>query len=216
MAAGASYDTAHPGIASLGISRLPGKGSSAAFSAMVDLSLRAHGELVGPVVSALVRSDSLGVPLDLLPPHLLMALRRPEEPLPQIPVRHRLFAMVEPTVLSPLLVPAPSHAVDEVGGVGVDGHRKSLVHGLQRDACGGYLHPQVSGVLLAAADLLDPPVPVDDNGPVAPGTAGAGGRSVGVDLDFLLGQGRWPSAYLPSTHSRVPPPARVPSSRTIR
>src|SRR5829696_2384628 len=114
MAAGASYDTAHPGIASVGISRSPGEGFSAAFSATVDLFLRGHGELVGPVVSALVRSYSLGVPLDLLPPHLLMALRCSEEPFPQIPVRHRLFAMVEPSVLSPLLVPAPSHAVDEV------------------------------------------------------------------------------------------------------
>src|SRR5215203_5643725 len=100
-----------------------------------------------------------------------------------------LNAVVEPSFLSPLLVPASSHAVDEVGGVGVDGHRITLVYSLQRDAGGGYLHPQVGGVLLSAADLLGPPVPVVDNGPVASGTSGARGRSVGVDVGLLLGQG---------------------------
>ena len=35
-----------------------------------------------------------------------------QEPLPQIPVRHRRFAVVEPSVLSPLLVPTSPHAVD--------------------------------------------------------------------------------------------------------
>src|SRR5829696_716227 len=77
----------------------------------------------------------------LPPPHFLVALRRLQESLPQIPVRYRFFAVVEPSVLSPLLVPAPPHAVDEVGSVGVAGHCMPLVYGLQCHAGGGYLHP---------------------------------------------------------------------------
>src|SRR5215210_7754703 len=81
------------------------------------------------------------VPLDLPPPYLLVALRRFQKSLPQLPVRHRLIAVVEPSVLPPLLVPAPPHAVDEVGGVGVDGRDVPLVYGLQCDTRGGQLHP---------------------------------------------------------------------------
>src|SRR5215208_2511427 len=125
------------------------------------LLLGGHSELVGTVVPALVRALGLLVPLDLPPPHLLVALRRFQKSLPQIPVRYRFFAVVEPSVLPPLLVPAPPHAVDEVGGVGVDGHCMPLVYGLQGDTSSCYLHPQVGGILLAAADLFGLPLPID-------------------------------------------------------
>ena len=104
-----------------------------------------------------------------------------QESLPQVPVRHRLIAVGEPTVLSPLLVPASPHAVDEVGGVGVDGHDVPLVYHFEGDARGGNLHPQVGGVLLAAADLLGLPLP-RDNDSVASGTTGSTGCSVGVGI----------------------------------
>ena len=115
-----------------------------------------------------------------------------QEPLPQVPVRHRLIAVVEPSVLSPLLVPTPPHAVDEVGGVGVDGHDVSLVYRLKGDARAGYLHPQVGGVLLTTADLLGLPIPIDF-GTVASGPAGAGGCSVGVGVGLKPRQGYRPS-----------------------
>ncbi len=120
-----------------------------------------------------------------------MALRRLQEPLLQIPVRHRLIAVVEPSVLSPLLVPTSPHAVDEVGGVGENGHDVPFVYRLQGDAGGGQLHPKVRGVLLAAADLFGLPLPID-YGTVASGTAGAGGRSVGVDVGLQFRQRRQP------------------------
>src|SRR5215207_5575954 len=125
--------------------------------------------------------------LDLPPLHVAMALRRLEEPLPQVPVRHRPFTVIEPTVLPPLLVPASSHTVDEVGGVGVDGHSMILIYGLERHARSSYHHPQVGSVLFAAAYLLRLSIP-EDYGPVAPGTAGSCGRSVGVDVGFRPGR----------------------------
>src|SRR5215210_7610617 len=85
--------------------------------------------------------QSWSAPLPSPPSHFLVALRRLQEPLPQLPVRHRLIAVVEPSVLPPLLVPAPPHAVDEVGGVGVDGHKMPLLYCLQSAAGGGQLHP---------------------------------------------------------------------------
>src|SRR5215218_2513806 len=117
-----------------------------------------------------------------------------QEPLPQVPVRHRLIAVVEPSVLSPLLVPTPPHAVDEVGRVRVDGHCMPLVYPLQGDTCSGYLHPQVGGVLLAAADLLGLPIP-GDNDSVASGTAGAGGCPVGVGVGLWLIRAQRPSTH---------------------
>ena len=47
-----------------------------ASSVILRLVLRGHGELIGPVVSSLVRACTLGVPLDLPPPHFLVALCR--------------------------------------------------------------------------------------------------------------------------------------------
>ena len=138
-----------------------------------------------------------------------------QEPLPQVPVRHRLIAVVEPSVLSPLLVPTPPHAVDEVGGVGVDGHDVPLVYRLKGDARAGYLHPQVGGVLLTTADLLGLPIPIDF-GTVASGPAGAGGCSVGVGVGSSPGKGTDPPAYPSSTHPFIFSLDWVPSSRTIR
>src|SRR5215211_2625002 len=114
-------------------------GRRAACSLTTGLLLRGHSQLVGPVVPALVRPASLGVALHLPPSHLPVAPCRFQKPLPQVSVRHRLSEVVEPSVLPPLLVPAPPHAVDEVGGVGVDGHDVPLVYGLQCHAGGGYL-----------------------------------------------------------------------------
>src|SRR5215218_5569554 len=147
-----------------------------------------------------------------------MALFCFQEPLPQIPVRHRLIAVVEPSVLPPLLVPTPPHAVDEVGGVGVDGHRMPLVYSLQGDARGGNLHPQVGGVLLTTADLLALALPID-YGTVASGAAGAGGCPVGVGVDFRFRQGRRPSHLSPlrsSFRPCIPSLVWFPSRRTIR
>jgi hypothetical protein len=56
--------------------------SCGASSVTTGILLRRHGELVSPVVPSLMRSAGLGVPLDLLPPHFLVALRRFQEPLP--------------------------------------------------------------------------------------------------------------------------------------
>jgi hypothetical protein len=143
-------------------------------SGCLGLFLCCHGKLVGTVVSALVCPGRPGVSFDLLPSHFLVARHRFQEPLPQIPVRHGPLAVVEPAVFSPLLVPAPSHAVDEVGGIGIDGHRMALPYVLQSGAGGGYLHPQVGGVVLSPADLHGPPLPKQDDCPVASGAAGAG------------------------------------------
>jgi hypothetical protein len=71
------------------------------------LFLSGHGQLVGPVVPALVRASGLRVPLDLPPSHLPVALGRFEEPLPQVPVPHRSLEVGEPAVVPPLLIPAP-------------------------------------------------------------------------------------------------------------
>src|SRR5215216_2106982 len=125
-----------------------------------------------------------------------MALFCFQEPLPQIPVRHRLIAVVEPSVLPPLLVPTPPHAVDEVGGVGVDSHRMPLVYHLQGDTSSCYLHPQVGGILLATADLLALALP-KDNDSVASGTTGSSGCPVGVGVDFRFRQGRRHSCSSP-------------------
>src|SRR5215203_4464418 len=179
------------------------------------LFLRGHGELVGTVVSALVHPGRAGGPFALLPFHFLVARCRFEEPLPQVPVRHGPPAVVEPAVFPPLLVPAPSHAVDEVRGVGVDGHRMAIPYGLQSDAGCGYLHPQVGGVALSAADLHRLALQKRDYGPVASGTAGACRCPVGVDVDLTLGRGCRFSARLPSAHPCIASPARLPSSRTI-
>src|SRR5918993_1588841 len=62
----------------------------------LDPFFRGHGEFVGPVVSALVGPGLLYVCFDLSPAHFPVAFRRLEEPLPEVLVRHRLFAMVEP------------------------------------------------------------------------------------------------------------------------
>src|SRR5215204_402928 len=133
-----------------------------------------HGELVGPVVPALVRPASLGVPLHLSPSHLSVAPCRLKEPLPQVPVRHRLSEVVEPSVLPPLLVPSPPHAVDEVGAVRVDAHDVPFVYRFKSDARGGQFHPKVGGVQLAATYLLGFALPRHD-GPVAAWAAGANG-----------------------------------------
>src|SRR5215217_6708215 len=109
-------------------------GRRAACSLTTGLLLRGHGELVGPVVPALVRPATLGVALHLPTSHLPVVPCPFQEPLPQVPVRHRLSAVVEPSVLLPLLVPSPSHAVDEVRGVGVDGHDVPLVYRFKGDA----------------------------------------------------------------------------------
>src|SRR5215203_5749350 len=122
-------------------------GRRAASSLTTGLLLRGHSELVGPVVPALVRPARLGVPLHLPPSHLWVAPCRFQEPLLQVPVRHRLFAVVKPSVLPPLLVPAPPHAVDEVRRVGVNTHDVPFVYRFKSDARGGHLHPKVSGVL---------------------------------------------------------------------
>src|SRR5215208_6655165 len=93
-----------------------------------------------------------------------------------------------------------------------------LVYRLQCDASGGQFHPQIGGVLLAAADLLSLPLPTD-YGTVASGAAGAGGCAVGVGVDFRFRQGRQPSRLSPlgsSLHHRISSLAWVPSSRTIR
>src|SRR5829696_21655 len=93
-----------------------------------------------------------------------------------------------------------------------------FVYGLQGDTSSCYLHPQVGGVLLAAADLFSLPLP-RDNDSVASGTTGAGGCSVGVGVDFRFRQGRRDS-HLSSLRSSfrpcIPSLAWVPSSRTIR
>src|SRR5215203_408437 len=70
-------------------------GRQAASSLTTGLLLRGHSELVGPVVPALVRPATLGVPLHLPPSHLWVAPYPFQEPLPQVPVRHRLFAVVK-------------------------------------------------------------------------------------------------------------------------
>src|SRR5918998_2012952 len=147
------------------------------------LLLREHGELVGPVVAGLVWSLRLLVPLDLPPPHFVVAPRGLQESRPQVPVRHGNFAVVEPPVLPPRLVPSPPHAVDEVGRVGVDRNDVPLFYSLQGDARGGHLHPQVGGVLLAAPDLLGLASPGDDH-PVASGATGAARCTVGVGVSL--------------------------------
>ena len=63
-------------------------------SDILGLFLRSYGELISPVIPGLVRARGLGVPLDLSPPHFLVTLRRFQEPLPQVPVRHRLFEVI--------------------------------------------------------------------------------------------------------------------------
>src|SRR5215203_5307778 len=135
------------------------QGRRVASSLTVGLFLGGHGELVGPVVAGLVWTPGLLVPLDLLPSYFPVAQRRLQEPLPQVPVRHGLSAVVEPSILPPRLVPAPPHAIDEVGRVGVDGH----------------------DVPLAAADLLGLASPGQDY-PVASGAAGATRCPVGVGV----------------------------------
>src|SRR5215210_975498 len=93
-----------------------------------------------------------------------------------------------------------------------------FVYPLQGDTSSGYLHPQVGGILLTAADLLGLPLPID-YGTVASGAAGAGGCSVGVSVDFRFRQGRRRSHLSPlrsSLHPRIPSLAWVPRSRTIR
>src|SRR5215217_6178682 len=170
-------------------------GRRAACSLTTGLLLRGHGELVGPVVPALVRPATLGVPLHLPPSHLPVALGPFQEPLPQVPVRHRLFAVVEPSVLPPILVPAPPHAVDEVRGVGVDAHDVPFVYRFKGDARGGQFHPKVGGVLLAATYLLGIALP-RQHGPVSAWAAGATGCAVGIGVSLLgswLRQGRWRS-----------------------
>src|SRR5215208_4179697 len=71
-----------------------------------------------------------------------------------------------------------------------------LVYPLQGDTSSCYLHPQVGGVLLAAADLLGLALP-GDNDSVASGTTGPSGCPVGVGLDFRFRQGRRPSRLSP-------------------
>src|SRR5919112_1203196 len=83
-------------------------------------------------------------------------------------------------------------------------------YGLQGDTCSCYLHPEVGGVLLAAADLLGLPIP-RDNDSVASGPARAGGCPVSVGVGLWLIR-----AQRPSTHRSMTSFAWVPSSRTIR
>ena len=77
-----------------------------------------------------MRASGLGVSFDFPPSHFPVALCRFQELFPQISIRYRLLDVVEPSVLSPLFVPAPLHAVDEVGRVGVDGYFMSLINHL--------------------------------------------------------------------------------------
>src|SRR3712207_1268310 len=168
------------------------------------LPLGGHGELVGPVVAGLVRPEGLRVPLDLPPSHLPMAPGRLQQPLPQVPIRHGLLAVVEPSVGPPPLVPAPPHAVDHVGRIGVDGHLVPLVYRLQGGAGRGQLHPEIGAIPLRAADLLGP-TPPRQNGPVAPGATGSRRCPVrvGASLESLgPGQGRRPFCFCAG-----PPPA---------
>src|SRR5215213_10280451 len=167
-------------------------GSRTACSLTTGLLLRGHGELVGPVVPALVRPASLEVPLHLPPSHFQVAPCRFQEPLPQVPVRHRLSEVVEPSVLPPLLVPTAPHAVDEVGAVRVDAHDVPFVYRFKSDTRGGQFHPKVGGVQLAATYLLGFALPRHD-GPVAAWAAGANGCPVGIGVSLLssrLRQGR--------------------------
>src|SRR5215203_7456384 len=91
----------------------------------------------------------------------------------------------------------------------------SFVYGLQGDTSSYYLHPQVGGVQLAAADLFRLPLP-RDNDSVASGTAGAGGCPVGVGVGLNPRQGTDHPAYPTSTHPCIFSLDWVPSSRTIR
>src|SRR5215213_4404188 len=149
-------------------------GYRAASSLTSSILLGGHGELVSPVVPALVRPATLGVPLHLPLSHLWVAPCRFQEPLLQVPVRHRLSEVVESSVLQPRLVPASPHAVEEVRRVGVDAHDVPFVYRFKGDARGGQFHPKVGGVLLAATYLLGLALP-RQHGPVAAWAAGANG-----------------------------------------
>src|SRR5829696_9263949 len=93
-----------------------------------------------------------------------------------------------------------------------------FVYPLQGDTSSCYLHPEVGGILLAAADLLGLVLP-RDNDSVASRTTGPSGCSVGVGVDFRFRQGRRPSHLSPlrsSFRPCIPSLVWFPSRRTIR
>ena len=86
-------------LPSLGASLSSVERRPTASSVTVRLLLRSHSELVSPVVSGLVRAFGLRMALDLPPPYFLVTLCGFQEPLPQVPVRHRLLKVIVPAVL---------------------------------------------------------------------------------------------------------------------
>src|SRR4051812_16195869 len=89
-----------------------------------------------------------------------------------------------------------------------------LVYRFQGNACGGHFHPEVCGILSAAAGLLDPTLP-GQNDAIASRATGAVGCPVGVGARLRFWrQGRRTSCWLLFVHPCLHSVA--PISRTIR
>ena len=110
-----------------------------------------------------------------------MLLQQVEQLFPQVGVEGGVLGVAHPAVGAPLFGPALLDGVDDVFGIGIEGHRARLLEGGKAGDDGSQLHAVVGGPLLPAGKLLADPL-VAQNDPVAarPGIARAG--AVGEDL----------------------------------